>query len=200
MMNDKNFQEFEEKVLSLQEALSEKQQETYKLLQDYCQSKKEVAVFEQQLQSALTQQFVEPSDSFDKLSSSESEDSKPKTTTRKKYNKSSKSIKRPKFIAAPSKNDAEETEGEINERPKQSSLRETILNVLERPEHQDGLKAGEICDVINEESLWVSLDKETGESREISGMISQQLYHLKKKKEIARAENGSYSLAESEVK
>ena len=198
MMNDKNLQEFERNVLGLQKALSDKQQETYKLLQDYCQAKKEVAVFEQQLQSALTQQFVESSDSFNKPSSPESEDNKSKNEIKKKYKKSDKNIKRPKFIAAPSKNDDEEIGGEINERPKQSSLRETILNVLERPEHQDGLKAGEICDVINEENLWVSTDKETGESREISGMISQQLYHLKKKKEIARAENGSYSLTESE--
>ena len=50
--------------------------------------------------------------------------------------------------------------------------------------------------MIDEEGLWVSVDKETGEKREISGMISQQLYHLKKKKEIARSENGSYLLAE----
>jgi hypothetical protein len=70
------------------------------------------------------------------------------------------------------------------------SLVEAVWRVLDRKEHAEGLKVGEIVDVIEKEKIWES------SSDDISNMVQGAVYKLKEKGKVVRGDNRRYYIPE----
>lgn len=70
------------------------------------------------------------------------------------------------------------------------SLRETIWQILDRPENGAGLKVSEIVDIIEKEGVWKS------SSPDISNMVQGQVYKLKAEGRLVRGDEKRYYIPE----
>jgi hypothetical protein len=95
---------------------------------------------------------------------------------------------------APAAATAPKTDGKVkpDERnyDNEISLVEAVWRVLDRKEHAEGLKVGEIVDVIEKEKIWES------SSEDISNMVQGAVYKLKEKGKVVRGDNRRYYIPE----